>query len=103
MLTKEDWIIFKKALKKSAEAILIPEEKQEPVLFNIWLEGVHEILIKKGCPCQSDKPGKCFLKLKKEEQLELMHENELLSFENFLDVTKKAKIMFFEHVKMFKA
>jgi len=94
--------IYSQAIREALEQSqgLDPEwdEAWITLLFPIWREAVHQILIRKGCGCTSGDRDHCFLHLSAEEQIHFVTPDNIYSFFYFLSVIKKGRADFYGNI-----
>jgi len=94
--------IYSQAIREALEQSLglDPEEDEVWVtlLFPIWRQAVHGILVRKGCGCNSGDEMHCFLHLSTEEQIHFVPPDNIYSFFYFLSVIKKGRADFYRNI-----
>lgn len=89
MFARPDFKTYKDAARSAAVATVLDTAQARRVNAEpYWVEAVHAIVVRKGCPCAKEGSA-CFLKLKPETRKLAFAETDL-SYEKFLEVIEEA-------------
>jgi hypothetical protein len=96
MLTRDTVLAAMKAglMEAARAAARLPEAQMKDVLFSLWSETVHRLLIgEDACGCTNGREDLCFAAFPKDRRLALVGDG-LLSFVSFVDIVKEARAEF---------
>jgi hypothetical protein len=87
----EDFRLYESAILEAArKSVGKGNSKVVDIVFPLWLNMVHQIIVKRGCPCTRGHTNACFLKLEVSKQTSSL-EKSGLSFEAFLEIIMRAR------------
>lgn len=94
--------VYNRAIKKALGAVfnleLTRDAEMIDLLFPIWRQAIHQILLQKGCGCTSGDQANCFLLLSSMEQIRLVPPDNIYSFFYFVNVITKGRVSFYNQI-----
>lgn len=89
---------IKRALDKVFNLDMTRDGEMIDLLFPIWRQAIHQILLRKGCGCTSGEHANCFLHLSETEQIQLLPPDNVYSFFYFVNVITKGRVNFYNQI-----